>query len=283
MSIQREFRESAILLGQQSGAVAGMMERGSVAAMNALAHEDQDAKQRRRDDDYQFLVGELQRIAQEIAKIDEKIDKLREHIEQTKAVHDDLSSGKIDVKAAMQTEAAKRAIQEWEKRTGKRFNPSDPNAEAILLDILAQQNRADQNEINGLEDLKERYKDIGREADARIQAGEDPAIVTGDVKTKIHEANDQYNAASTILIESRNEPIIETAKVEQDQTTDEMFGSEKSEARSAGALAGMLGSGPLADASAMIKADFSPAADPESNEVEAKPETELALATPTPE
>lgn len=231
--------------------------RGLYGAASAKDLNDAEEKARKQSEEDQFFLAQLQL---QIAEIEFEIRELEEHVAKTIAVRDKLASGEMDMKTALKDEATQRAIAEWEKRTGKKFDPNDPNAQAVLLDILAQQIAKDRNKIKGLEDDRDRLKDVAKDADARIAAGEDPSVVVEDTRQVIEEAKDAYAAGRTIRKTATEEIVSEAAREEQDHASDQDAFDDAEILESDDMLSTMFGDSALDNAAAKPAFDVAAAA-----------------------
>lgn len=139
----------------------------AVATQRNSDKQEKDAKRRA---SAQLFSDMLQQLHDDLAQTQAKIDDLDDKIERMQAVMEQLGSGEIDVKAAMQDEVVKRAIREWEARNGKKFDENADNAQDVLQTILADQMQVDGVTVEGLQqqkaDILNNINDINQKAAA---------------------------------------------------------------------------------------------------------------------
>ncbi|MEM6410170.1 MAG: hypothetical protein AAF683_01385 [Pseudomonadota bacterium] len=223
--------------------------------------DDKKASARlRRQQRTQFYLEQLQALEQQMAALNDKIERLNEHIARSTAVRDDLATGKMDLQEALKKEATQRAIREWEKRTGKKFDPSDPNEEAVLLDILQSQIEQDRHDVNTAKDELDRLERRAHEInEAALSEGVTPQLV----QQVRDEADTAFDAdVLGYELDDMDHELAEAARDKHDGIRNEVLASDERAAGSASALDIMLGSGPLADASEALSRQFPAAAGP---------------------
>lgn len=162
--------------GLKSGSVESIHLTSAAATRDAHdakdAKAERESKQRAADMMLQALLDQIADLDAQIAAIDKQIELLEAKIKTLNETMEKLQDGELTVDEALSDPEVSDAIKAWEQRTGKKFDPNDPEAADILVAILGSEVDALGNDLAS---LKRDKGVLGARRD-ELQAGVDEIV-----------------------------------------------------------------------------------------------------------
>jgi len=187
-----------VLVGMGDVEEMGGALRGANAVASALQNQKKEEKERKNSAkrrQLQVLLDELADLNAQITAIDEQIDILEGKIDVLNETMTQLQDGSMTVEEAISDPDVSDAVKDWERRTGKKFDPNDPEATDILVAILAAQVDEYGNDIAALKrertELEIKRDEVQSEVDKVVEMkknGAAPEVV----EAKTEEKSDSY-------------------------------------------------------------------------------------------
>ncbi|MFK7840162.1 MAG: hypothetical protein AB8B83_07495 [Bdellovibrionales bacterium] len=244
--------------------------RGANGATAALLNQQRTEKTNKKSREarrLQLLLDQIRDLEQKIVDAENEIDRLNTEnetlqtdIDELTALMTQLVNGEISEEDAMQDPRIRDRIAEWERENGRRFDPEDPNAQAILLDII--QAQIDENEarigqnsrhigdleedIEGWEREKDQTQERLREIDATALTNETLAVEQAS-----ELALESQTTAIEIINNSEINGVVDVAIETYQASRHELHGSETDLPPVGGKLEGLTTMGQFETASAL--------------------------------
>ncbi|MEO1207189.1 MAG: hypothetical protein AAFV45_12750 [Pseudomonadota bacterium] len=238
------------LLGQKSGSVESVIAGSAMASAKAQeAIHDKAEKEAKQQAEDLFFLSLLQK---DIEALGREIDFLEDQARKLEVTIDAMLSGRMGLGDALEEDHVQRAIEKWEARHGRSFDPNAADAEELLLAIMEEQKQIDRGTVVHLKQRRSELSDAVDEARIRIADGEEPQAVHAEYETRFGDVYSTHEAMTFGANEV--EELAKHAWGGQDEHSDTAVDSDDDVAMNDDAFSG-LGSA-LDAASEEMNSDF---------------------------
>ena len=252
------FRQQAIEMGMKGDdIVAGVIKTAAAAAKEVQGSiaERAEKQAKERFDDAMFLAL-LDSIDAQIAENERIMSVLEETMTQ-------LSSGEIDVHQAMSRPEVLDAIRDWEKRTGRAYDPNNDNAAEELMvimqekhDLVAADTILRKNEFNTIAEQVPGF-------DKRFDV--EPTEVRIEVQSVVDKGASQSTA---VMLNTEKNEITSMAQESRDEHRELQFSSITTIDNSAAEIDDLFGGDKVAELAGFAVEEFDSVRTVDTNDIE---------------
>lgn len=205
--------------------------RGADSVTATKVQEDKQKQKEKKDRESRRLQDLLDQIAGIDAQIDginKQIELLEEKIDALGDAMEALANGE-DTDDVMDRPHVEDAIRDWERRTGKKFDPEAENAADVLAAILGTQQDEYGNDIAALETEKGKLEDEreGLVKDIQQRDADFEARSTDIREGSRNEAAEKYDTSDNIGAVSTQEVLVADGREMQDDHSDNQVNSDE--------------------------------------------------------
>lgn len=185
----------------KAGLLAGQAREGYFGRDKRAESVRKTKEAQKRADQDMYMAALLSGLDDQIAALDLQIDGIqdaRNYLAQTG-----------DVSGAMEKPGVRDAIEEWEKKTGRKFDPKDPDAQKLLDRILDQKQQDLQAKRDTLAEFRERLK---KNSEKALEATADGKEFKDPVAEELAKQRDKRRASEGKSPINRKNPTEEDLK-----------------------------------------------------------------------